>query len=103
MINAARAFRSNPWVQCRPNSEAVHDQPDLYGGGVRLGYWVQRSPFPRTRRWEWVITGVDCTLNPGMTHGYTHTRWGARRSVRGGQRFWEARGFEIAAPLGWRS
>lgn len=103
MIDIARAFHSNPWVWCRPSSEAVHQEPDMQGIGVKLGYWVQRSPFPGTRRWEWVITGVDCALNPGMTHGYNHTRWGARRSVRGAQRFWKARGFDIAAPGGGRS
>jgi len=68
--------------------------PDVEANGVTaLGCWVTSSPIPGTPRWEWVITNMPVTAVPGMSSGYTRTRWGARRAVRRALRFWESYGY----------
>lgn len=70
--------------------------PDVEAEGVaRLGCWVTRSPFPGTRRWEWVVTNMPVTAVPGMSSGFCLTRWGAKRAVRRALRFWESYGYPI--------
>lgn len=64
--------------------------------GVFVGYWIKPTEFDNTLPWEWVITNMPVTIVPGMSSGYTRTRWGARRAVRRALRFWSELGYQIA-------
>jgi hypothetical protein len=70
--------------------------PDVEAEGVlRLGCWVKRSPFPGTRRWEWMVANMPVTAVTGMSSGYTRTRWGAKQAARRALRFWQSYGYPI--------
>lgn len=68
---------------------------DLPAVRATLGCWVEPSPFAGTRPYEWVITYMPVTAVPGMSSGYTWTRWGARRAALRALKFWESYGYTV--------
>lgn len=67
--------------------------PDPHG--YSLSFWVKRSPFPGTLRWEWVITNMSVRVVTGMSSGYTRTPWGAHIAARRALRFWASLGYSV--------